>query len=151
MAVEPVTILVVEDDDGHAILIERNLKRSGIVNNIVRAADGQDGADYIWAQGKYEGTTRPALLVILLDINMPRMDGVELLRRLKGDCATKNIPVVLLTTSDNPREIDLCYALGCSVYITKPVDADAFAEAIRRIGLLIQIVALPNHASPPVL
>jgi len=146
MALDPVTILVVDDDDGHAILIERNLKRSGIVNNIVRAVDGQDGADYLWMRGKYEGGVRPASLVVLLDINMPRMDGIELLRRLKGDCATKNIPVVLLTTSDSPREIDLCYAIGCSVYITKPVEADAFAEAIRRIGLLIQIVALPNSA-----
>jgi len=145
MQVDPVTILMVEDDDGHATLIERNLKRSGIVNNIIRTRDGQEACDYIWAQNRYAGKPRSHALVILLDINMPRMDGIEFLRKIKGDPTAKGIPVILLTTSDNPREIALCYDLGCSVYITKPVEANAFAEAIRRIGLLIQVVALPSN------
>ncbi len=145
MQVDPVTILMVEDDDGHATLIERNLKRSGIVNNIIRACDGQEACDYIWSQNHYAGKLRSHALVILLDINMPRMDGIEFLRKIKGDPTAKGIPVILLTTSDNPREIALCYDLGCSVYITKPVEANAFAEAIRRIGLLIQVVALPSN------
>jgi CheY-like chemotaxis protein len=145
---EAVTILIVEDDDGHATLITRNLKRAGIANNIIRAIDGQAGLDFILAQGAYAGRSRSGFLVVLLDLNLPKIDGIELLRRIKTSDDTKHIPVILLTTSDNPREIALAYELGCSVYVPKPVEAEAFSEAIRRIGLFIQIVALPNGDHP---
>jgi CheY-like chemotaxis protein len=145
---EAVTILIVEDDDGHATLITRNLKRAGISNNIIRVSDGQAGLDFILAQGAYAGRSRNSFLVVLLDLNLPKIDGIDLLRQIKTGDDTKHIPVILLTTSDNPQEIALAYELGCSVYVPKPVEAEAFAEAIRRIGLFIQIVALPNGDHP---
>ena len=147
------TILLVEDDDGHAKLVEINLKRAGVVNPIVRAKDGVDALDYILSRGSYAGQTSPHLLLILLDINMPRMDGVETLRQLKSNEALKNIPVIMLTTTDDPREVERCYELGCNIYITKPVEYEQFAEAIRRLGLFLQVIAIPpeqvEHSSRP--
>ncbi len=141
----PVMVLIVEDDEGQAILIQRNLKRSGIVNNMVHFSTGQDAADYIWAQGPHAGRDRGMTFVVLLDINLPGMDGIELLRRIKADETKKNIPVILLTTTSDPRDIARCYELGCSAYVTKPVEADAFFETIGRIGLFLQVVSLPRE------
>ena len=140
-------ILLVEDDDGHAKLVELNLKRSGIVNEIVRAKDGQEALDYVQSRGAYAGHPLPQVVLILLDINMPRLDGVETLRRLKSDQAFKNIPVIMLTTTDDPREIKQCYDYGCNVYIAKPVEYEQFAEAIQRFGLFLQVIALPQNNS----
>ena len=83
-------------------------------------------------------------ILLLLDINMPRVDGIEVLRRLKADARTNAIPVVILTTTDDPREIERCYQLGCSVYVTKPVEYSAFIEAINRLGLFLQVVRVPS-------
>jgi CheY-like chemotaxis protein len=140
---ERLVILLAEDDDGHAQLIERNLKRAGVVNPIVRVADGQAALDYI-RQG---GNGQPLLL--LLDINLPRVDGIEVLRQLKADPHTSKLPVIMLTTTDDPREVDRCYALGCSVYITKPVRYESFVEALRRLGMFLEIVKLPSPPSSP--
>ena len=89
-------------------------------------------------------------MLLLLDIKMPRVDGVEVLRQLKSDPQTALVPVIMLTTTDDPREIQRCYELGCSVYITKPVDYQAFVEAINRLGLFLQVVRIPdtNHEKP---
>jgi CheY-like chemotaxis protein len=84
-------------------------------------------------------------LVVLLDINMPRIDGIEALLQIKANSETHRIPVIMLTTTDDPREIDRCYELGCNVYITKPVDYDGFIDAIRRLGLFLQIVQRPRN------
>ena len=84
-------------------------------------------------------------IVILLDINMPRIDGIEALKQIKANPATFRIPVIMLTTTDDPREIDRCYELGCNVYITKPVEYDVFIDAIRRLGLFLQIVRRPRN------
>jgi len=128
---ETVTILVVEDDDGHATLVERNLRRAGLNNSIVRLRDGQEAIDYFFG-----GVGRqPEECVLLLDINMPRVDGVGVLRQLKADPRTDQLPVVILTTTDDPREVKRCYELGCAIYVTKPVEYDRFVEAIRRLGL----------------
>ncbi|MBA2225786.1 response regulator [Thermogemmata fonticola] len=143
MTHERLVILLAEDDDGHAQLIERNLKRAGVVNPIVRVADGQAALDYI-RQG---GNGQPLLL--LLDINLPRVDGIEVLRQLKADPHTSKLPVIMLTTTDDPREVDRCYALGCSVYITKPVRYESFVEALRRLGMFLEIVKLPSPPSSP--
>jgi CheY-like chemotaxis protein len=85
-------------------------------------------------------------LLILLDINMPRVNGVEVLHRLKTDQKTAKLPVIILTTTDDPREVERCYQLGCSVYITKPVAYEEFVEAIRRLGLFLSIVKAPREA-----
>ena len=84
-------------------------------------------------------------VLLLLDINMPRLDGVEVLRRIKADPETAKIPVIMLTTTDDPREVERCYELGCSVYLTKPVEYDGFIEAINRLGLFLQVVKVPRN------
>ncbi len=142
----PLTILLAEDDEGHATLIRRNLKRSGVLNEMVHARDGREALDFVRSEGAYAGNKRPEALIVLLDINMPRMDGAETLRRLKADEDTRKIPVVMLTTTDNPREIEHCYDLGCNVYITKPVEYQRFCEAIQKLGVFLQFVQLPVDA-----
>lgn len=142
-AEQPVTILLVEDDLGHARLIERNLRRALITNPIITFGDGQRAVDYL-LQGSAEASAPRALpLLILLDLNLPGLDGTQVLTRLKADARTRHIPVIVLTTTDEPHEIQHCYALGCSVYITKPVAYEQFAEAIRKLGLFLSIVKVP--------
>jgi CheY-like chemotaxis protein len=142
---ESVTIVVVEDDDGHATLIERNLRRAGLTNPVVRLRDGQEALDYFFSG---PAAAADSDSVLLLDINMPRVDGIDVLRRLKADARTARMPTIMLTTTDDPREIERCYQLGCNVYITKPVEYDAFMDAIRRLGFFLQIVRIAsNHAA----
>jgi CheY-like chemotaxis protein len=157
---ETVSIVLIEDDDGHATLVERNLRRAGIANGFVRFRDGQQALDYFFgpsssptpadaAAGDPVVGAVPARedllnFVVLLDLKMPRVDGFEVLRRLKDSPQTAAVPVIVLTTTDDPREIARCYELGCNVYITKPVEYDAFIEAVRRLGFFLQVVKLPS-------
>ncbi|RKT27309.1 response regulator receiver domain-containing protein [Paraburkholderia sp. RAU2J] len=155
---ETVSIVLIEDDDGHATLVERNLRRAGISNGFVRLRDGQQALDYFFGPAPPEGaggsTPGPVAdvyppcadltnFVVLLDLKMPRVDGFEVLRRLKESSRTASVPVIVLTTTDDPREIARCYELGCNVYICKPVEYDAFIEAVRRLGFFLQVVKLP--------
>jgi CheY-like chemotaxis protein len=143
MASEPILIVLVEDDDGHATLVERNLARVGVANAVIRLKDGQEALDFLHSRnGDQARKAQPILL--LLDIKMPRVDGIEVLRQLKAGPETALIPVIMLTTTDDPREVQRCYELGCSVYITKPVDYQAFVEAINRLGLFLQVVRIPD-------
>ncbi len=142
----PVTILLVEDDPGHAVLIEKNLRRAGISNSIVTLDNGQKAVDFLFKKGDYEGDDHPAPPLILLDLNLPVLDGYQVLKILKSDERTKQIPVVVLTTTDNPQEIARCYELGCNVYITKPVEYETFTDAIRKLGLFLSIVRVPHQA-----
>lgn len=138
-------IILVEDDDGHALLIEKNLRRAGVKNPFLRLSDGQAALDYFSPQP--EGSIpaeRFSNTIVLLDINMPKIDGVEVLRRLKAHRATASLPIIMLTTTDDPREIARCYELGCNVYVTKPVDYGSFVEAVRRLGFFLQIVKVPQ-------
>jgi CheY-like chemotaxis protein len=143
MTVKPLVILLAEDDEGHATLIRRNLRRAGIVNEVVHVTDGQAALDYLRCEGAYAGRVPNGPLLLVFDINMPRVDGIEVLRRTKADERLARFPVIMLTTTDNPREIEHCYQLGCSVYITKPVEHEPFVEAVQRLGLFLQIVRLP--------
>jgi CheY-like chemotaxis protein len=147
MAAEPISIVLAEDDDGHATLIQRNLQRSGVINGFFRVRDGQEALDLIRGEGSYAEQPPRGNILLLLDINMPRVDGIEVLRRLKADPRTNAIPVIILTTTDDPREIERCYQLGCSVYVTKPVEYPAFIEAIHRLGLFLQVVRVPSSGS----
>ncbi len=142
---QPITIILAEDDDGHASLVERNLQRAGLLNGFLRVCDGQELLDTLKARGSEGGPILSDQVVILLDINMPRIDGIEALRQIKADEATRSIPVIILTTTDDPREVNRCYELGANVYITKPVEYDNFIEAIRRLGLFLQIVKRPRN------
>ena len=113
MAAEPLLIVLAEDDDGHASLVQRNLERAGLVNGLQRLKDGQEALDFLRGEGAYAGQTINKPVLLLLDIKMPRVDGVEVLRQLKADPRTALIPVIMLTTTDDPREIQRCYELCC--------------------------------------
>ena len=141
---QEVTILLAEDDSGHARLIEKNLRRSNITNSVITVGDGQQAIDYLFGEGEYAGHTPASPLLMLLDLNMPVLDGYQVLQRMKADERTKRIPVIILTTTDDTREVARCYDLGCSIYITKPVDYDQFREAIAKLGLFLSIVTIPD-------
>jgi CheY-like chemotaxis protein len=141
---QPITILLIEDDPGHALLIEKNLRRAGIANSIIKLDTGQKAVDFLFKKGDYSADTQPVPPLILLDLNLPVLDGYQFLRIIKNDERTRSIPVVVLTTTDNPQEVAKCYELGCNVYITKPVEYEKFSDAIRRLGLFLSIVRVPE-------
>ena len=106
MGTEPLLIVLAEDDDGHASLVQRNLERAGLANGLQRLKDGQEALDFVRGEGAFEGrNTSQQPVLLLLDIKMPRADGIEVLRQIKGDPRTALIPVIMLTTTDDPREI----------------------------------------------
>jgi CheY-like chemotaxis protein len=142
--VETVTILLVEDDPGHARLIEKNLRRALLKNGIITLSDGQQVLDYLFGEGEYAGTKCPSRLLVLLDLNLPGLDGYQVLRRMKAEERTRRIPVIILTTTDDEREVSRCYDLGCNVYLTKPVDYEQFSEAVRQLGLFLAVVTIPD-------
>ncbi len=139
---EQFLIVMIEDDEGHATLIRKNLKRSGIANEMLHLEDGTQAIDYFF--GKDSAGAPHDKTLILLDLNLPGIDGYEILRRLKAEEHTRMIPVIVLTTTDNPREIDRCYQLGCNVYITKPVEYESFTDAIQKLGLMLAVVKVPQ-------
>ena len=141
-----VVILIAEDDDGHAALIERNLSRAGISNEVVRFRDGQEVLDFFFPKGTPGAPSRKpdTAYLLLLDIRMPKVDGVEVLGQIKGHPEYKKIPVIMLTTTDDPKEVERCHLLGCSHYITKPVDYAGFAATLRQLGLFLVVVEIPS-------
>lgn len=143
---EAATILLVEDDAAHAELIEANLRRGSLANPIVRAGNGQEALDYLLRRGKWQGSARPETLLVLLDLNMPVIDGVQVLRTIKSDPGLKKIPVIVLTSTDEPREIESAYDIGCNAYVTKPVRYQAFAETIQGLGQFVTLLAVPKAA-----
>ncbi len=139
-----VIILVAEDDEGHAGLIHKNLARAGIANEIRHFRDGQEISDFLFREGGGPHRQSGKAYVLLLDIRMPRLDGTKVLERVKADPELRKIPVIMITTTDDPREVAHCHALGCSNYITKPVEYDAFVNAIRQLGLFLSVVQVPQ-------
>lgn len=138
------TILIVEDDDGHAILIRENLEMAGLKNPIEHFRDGQAVLDFFFDRDGKVVRGQEGSYLVLLDIRMPKVDGIEVLRRLKADAELRKLPVIVLTTTDDSREVARCHELGCSVYIQKPVDYDKFSEAIRRLGLFVMLMVVPT-------
>jgi CheY-like chemotaxis protein len=137
------TVVLGEDDDGHALLVRKNLERAGGGGVFVRLRNGQEVLDYFLARETASpGEAREALL--LLDINMPQVDGIEALRQLRSRPSTALLPVIMLTTTDNPREIARCYELGCNIYVTKPVVYEQFVDAITRLGMFLEVIRVPT-------
>lgn len=135
-----VVILIAEDDDGHAELIEEHLTEAGVDNEIKRFKNGEEVWRFLSCEGEGEIRDNNKSYMLLLDIKMPKMDGIEVLRKIKSKNEIKYIPVIMLTTTDSPEEIQECYEIGCNAYITKPVSFVKFAETLRSIGLFINIV-----------
>jgi len=140
-----VNIVMIEDDEGYARLIEKNIRRAGIFNNIRHFTDGNSALDYLYNAPEGPAHNGPAL--ILLDLNLPDMSGTDILARIKEDAnPLKRTPVVVLTTTDDKVEVQRCYELGCNVYITKPVNYQSFADAIRQLGLFLSVIQVPDIA-----
>jgi CheY-like chemotaxis protein len=137
------TILLVEDDSGHALLIKKNLRRGGVTHDIVALDDGQKAVDYLLKQAEYAADEHAPPVLVLLDLNLPILSGYQVLEIIKKDERTKKIPVVVLTTTDNPHEVARCYELGCNMYVTKPVEYDLFSDAIQKLSMFISIVTMP--------
>ncbi len=142
--ISEVTIVLVEDNAGHARLIEKNLRRANISNPIVMLENGQLALDYLFGEQGYVNTEHHSPLLVMLDLNLPVIDGYRVLEKMKSDPRTKSIPIIVLTTTDDVHEINRCYELGCNVYITKPVEYEQFAQAIAKLGLFLSVVMLPD-------
>ncbi|HST95303.1 MAG TPA: response regulator [Microvirga sp.] len=135
-----VTIVMIEDDEGHARLIEKNIRRAGVCNEIRHFTSGTAALEHL-----FDPAIRDAgPLLVLLDLNLPDMSGVDILTQLKADATLRLAPVVVLTTTDDQREIQRCYDLGANVYITKPVDYETFSQAIRQLGLFLSVIQIPE-------
>lgn len=140
-------ILIAEDDDGHFSLMERNLLRSGISNRMIRFVDGQQAYDFLnqLKNPSFAHSKHPCLLI--LDIRMPKMDGMQILESVKTDPQLKIIPVVMLTTAGNQQAIDNCLKSGCNMFVTKPTEYDQFVQSMDRIGHFLSIIEVPSVIS----
>ena len=141
-------ILLVEDNPDDEMLTIRALKKNNILNEVVVARDGVQALDYLFARGEYEGrdiSRQPQ--VILLDLKLPRVDGLEVLKTIRSDERTHLLPVVILTTSNEDRDLIASYELGANSYIRKPVDFDQFMEAVRQLGLYWLVLNEPPPAT----
>lgn len=142
---DPITILMADDDDDDYLLTKKALKESKLLNTLVRVKDGEELIDYLFARGEYKGkkVSRPG--VILLDLNMPRMDGREALKIIKSDPKLSNIPVVVFTTSKAEEDVYRSYQLGGNSFITKPVTFENLIKVMKTLGLYwFEIVELPH-------
>jgi CheY-like chemotaxis protein len=139
------SVVLAEDDEGHATLVRRNLRRAGLDSDLVHVRDGQEALDYLYRRGPFTDRNRHDALVLLVDLNMPRLGGFEVLRRIKEDKELSRIPVFVLTTTDDPVELDRCYALGASACIVKPLDYAMFSDTVQRLALFLLTARIPGE------
>ena len=144
---KPVDILLVEDDPDHAELTVRALKENNILNEVYVASDGQEALDFVYHRGKYSDEKKfPRPGLILLDIRLPKVDGLAVLKQLKDDPQFKSIPIIMLTTSDRDEEIAKSYAGGANSYVVKPVEFEEFMKKIKQLRLYWTIInTLPKE------
>ena len=139
-----VIILIAEDDEGHAELIRRNLTRAGLANKIRLFSDGQQVIDFLFRRGNEPHRIPGESYILLLDIRMPKVSGTEVLKQLKADPELRSLPVIIVSTTDDPYEVQKCHSLGCSNYITKPIEYESFVNAIRQLGFFLAVVEVPS-------
>jgi CheY-like chemotaxis protein len=141
-------ILLVEDNSSDEELTLRALRKSNIMNKVVVARDGSEALDYLFGRGAYAGRdTNDVPQVILLDMNLPKIGGVDVLRAIRADERTKLLPTVILTSSKEDKDLAKGYASGANSYIVKPVDFDQFAEAVRQLGMYWLVLNQPPPTS----
>jgi CheY-like chemotaxis protein len=141
---KPVEIVMIEDDEGHARLIEKNIRRAGVDNDIKPFINGVDALAYLLGPDGSGKASSGRHMLVLLDLNLPDMTGIDVLEKIKSNPHTRRTPVIVLTTTDDSREIQRCYDLGANVYITKPVNYESFASAIRQLGLFLAVMKIPE-------
>jgi CheY-like chemotaxis protein len=140
----PIEVLVVEDDPGDVLMTREALAGSKLVHNLHVVDNGELAIDFLMNRGQYESAPRPDL--VLLDLNLPRLDGREVLARVKADQSLRQIPVVVLTTSDAEEDVLRSYDLHANAYVTKPVEFEAFIGVVRQIDhFFLSVVRLPRH------
>lgn len=142
-------VLIAEDDEGHAILVQQSLRDSGLGNRIQHFQDGQAILDFLFRLGPGPHRADHQTYILLLDIRMPKVNGVEVLQQIKADPVLRKLPVIMLTTTDDPREVSRCHELGCCVYIQKPVDYAKFTDAIQRLGMFMVLMLVPPVNTQP--
>lgn len=139
--IDEIDILLVEDNSSDAEMTIDALKKSGLANKLLHVKDGAAALDFIFAEGEYSGrNTEHKPKVILLDLKMPKVNGIEVLQRIRADESTKSIPIVMLTSSKEDPDIKTCYDLGVNSYVVKPLEFDEFQKAISELGLYWLIV-----------
>ena len=145
-----ITILIAEDDDAHAALIEKNLRRSGMEKPCHRLRDGQATLDFLMGSENGQREKGSYRYLLLLDINLPKVNGIDVLRRIKEHEELKKIPVLMLSTTDDPKEVETCHDIGCNFYLTKPTEPETFAQMIISLGSFLDILTVPTlrHGSP---
>lgn len=147
MKTDSKVILLVEDNPSDIGLTQRALAKAGIANSVIVAEDGEEALDYLWGTGAHSGQNTAGLpAVILLDLKLPGISGLEVLRQIRGDARTRRVPVVILTTSREEQDRAAGYDLGANSYVRKPVDFNRFAVAVKQLGLYWLVL---NEAPPP--
>lgn len=142
-------VLMAEDDEGHALLVRRNLRRAGLQTDPVHLRDGQELLDYLFCREAWADRSPLGSVAMIVDLKMPRLGGTEVLEHLKRDEELRRIPVFVLTTTDNPGELDRCYSLGAAACLVKPVDYGAFGRMVQRLAEFLMAARLPGELPSP--